>query len=140
MSEYKLFGTDETFEAVKPTIRTRRAFGELAVKASSIRRSEREELARYFGWNADVITDELPAEAYDQARATLLFPGADVAAHFDDIDLDELERAQANFIRVGRLPLKGVQPSFLDLTSFLTQALQGTAADQTTSPTHTNAT
>lgn len=89
---------DSEFPLAATTIGTKRRLNELQVRALIIPKADRLALCKTMGWDAERVVDELTEPAYYAAAAEVLFPGAPIAEHADDLDQGVVAEA-ANFFR-----------------------------------------
>lgn len=140
MQTYAIFAGSDEQHALKPaSVSAATDYARLLIKCAPRPMAERMELCRVFGWDVSEATDEVFFEAYQQARAARLFPGAaaKIGQHPGALNAAEVGRAERDFMRATGLPTREEEPSSRDLIGFLTEITSNIEILETPTPTET---
>lgn len=110
----------QSLEHIAPTIDAAEKYARFIIKCAPRTLTERHEVARQFGWPLEEVKDEVFYNEYQQRRARLLFPDADID---NTLNVSEVDRAEANFTHLTGLALKEPGISYRSLADSLTQLI-----------------
>lgn len=119
---YKIFSDrEEEFELRKASVAGARDYSKFLLKCGTRSMTERAELCRLWNWNTSEIKSEIFYEDYQLRRAQILFPHVKIEEkNVDEINVAEVDRAEAFFSKSTGLKLQERSITFEELGDYLT--------------------
>ncbi len=122
--KFKLFANrPDVYEHRSTTIASARDYSLFLLTCDIRSMSERAELCRLWNWDSALIKSEVFYEDYQLRRAQILFPDLkdDIEVNIDNLDVAEVDRAEANFSKRTGLKLSEPSITYSELGDYLTQ-------------------